>query len=60
LKSHDEQQCLQEATKKVEEAIKELCLEKGISKMAFDKGGFVYHKRVKMLADAAHEGGLEF
>ncbi|KAG0562259.1 hypothetical protein M758_9G160900 [Ceratodon purpureus] len=49
-----------DAAKKVGEAIGKICVEKGISKVAFDRGGFVYHGRIKALADAAREAGLEF
>ena len=50
----------QEAAKLVGEAIAERAKEKGIEKVVFDRGGYVYHGNVKALADAAREKGLQF
>ncbi|CAI5509435.1 unnamed protein product [Closterium sp. Naga37s-1] len=49
-----------EASRRVGQEIAKICLERGISKVAFDRGGFVYHGRIQALADGAREGGLEF
>ena len=49
-----------EAAKAVGRAIAERAKAKGIEKVAFDRSGFMYHGRVKALADAAREAGLEF
>jgi large subunit ribosomal protein L18 len=48
------------AAKEIGKAIAERAAEKGIKKVVFDRGGFLYHGRIKALADAAREGGLEF
>tara|TARA_B100000902_G_scaffold297021_1_gene284075 strand:+ start:634 stop:936 length:303 start_codon:yes stop_codon:yes gene_type:complete len=45
---------------KVGKLIAERAKEAGITSVAFDRSGFKYHGRVKALADAAREGGLEF
>jgi len=44
----------------VGKVLAERALSQGIDKVVFDRGGFKYHGRVKALADAAREGGLEF
>lgn len=48
------------AAEAVGKKLAELCKEKQISKVAFDRGGYMYHGRVQALADAAREGGLDF
>jgi len=44
----------------VGKAIAEKATKAGIEKIAFDRGGYLYHGRVKALAEAAREGGLKF
>src|SRR5436309_3743771 len=48
------------AAKAIGKAIAERAKEKGIKKVVFDRGGYLYHGRIKALADAAREAGLEF
>ena len=48
------------AAKAVGAAIAKKALDKGISEVVFDRGGYIYHGRVKALAEAAREGGLKF
>ncbi len=49
-----------EAAKKVGAAIASKARERGIQKVVFDRSGFLYHGRVKALAEAARENGLSF
>ena len=48
------------AAKEVGKLVAERAIEKGIKKVVFDRGGYLYHGRIKALADAAREAGLEF
>jgi large subunit ribosomal protein L18 len=48
------------AAKDVGKLIAERAKEKGISRVVFDRGGYIYHGRVRNLAEAAREAGLEF
>jgi large subunit ribosomal protein L18 len=49
-----------EAAARVGKLIAERAKEKGVSDVVFDRGGYIYHGRVKALADAAREAGLNF
>ena len=49
-----------DAAKAVGKLIAERAKEKGIKDVVFDRGGYLYHGRIKALADAAREGGLNF
>jgi large subunit ribosomal protein L18 len=49
-----------EGAKAIGKTIAERLLEKGVKRVVFDRNGFLYHGRVKAVADAAREAGLEF
>ncbi len=49
-----------EAAAKVGEVLGKRAVEAGISEVVFDRGGFIYHGKIKALADAAREAGLVF
>ncbi len=49
-----------EAATAVGKKIAERAIAKGVKEVVFDRGGYIYHGRIKALADAAREGGLEF
>ena len=46
--------------REVGKLVAQRAIEKGVRQVAFDRGGYIYHGRVKALADAAREAGLEF
>ncbi|POC76652.1 hypothetical protein CRN61_25220 [Vibrio vulnificus] len=65
IKSKDKDIANESATKvdlstKVGETIAKKASDKGIKEIVFDRGGYLYHGRVKALAEAARENGLEF
>ena len=49
-----------EAAQKIGELVAKRAVEKGISAVVFDRGGYLYHGRIQALADAARANGLEF
>jgi len=49
-----------DAAKSVGQKIAERAIAKGVKQVVFDRGGYIYHGRVKALADAARERGLQF
>lgn len=49
-----------EAAKKVGALVAKICLGKSVGKVVFDRNGYLYHGRIKALADAAREAGLDF
>ena len=49
-----------EAAKKVGEAVAKAALDAGITKVVFDRSGYIYHGRIEALADAARAAGLKF
>ena len=49
-----------EAAKEIGKLVAERAQEKGVKQVVFDRGGYLYHGRIKALADAAREAGLEF
>ncbi len=48
------------SAKEIGKKVAERAKEKGINKVVFDRGGYLYHGRIKALAEAAREAGLEF
>ena len=49
-----------EAAREIGKLVAERAVQAGVKKVVFDRSGYIYHGRVKALADAAREGGLEF
>jgi large subunit ribosomal protein L18 len=60
LESEGDSKTKRELAELVGTAIAKACLAKGITKVVFDRNGYIYHGRVKALADGARAGGLDF
>lgn len=60
LKADDIKGCNVEGAASVGKLIAESAKSAGVEKVVFDRGGYLYHGRIKALADAAREGGLDF
>ena len=60
LKAGADEATKSDAAKQVGKAIAKILLAKGIDKVVFDRNGYLYHGRVRALADAAREAGLKF
>lgn len=60
LKGECLSRCNVETAKKVGELIAKRAIEKGLTSVVFDRGGYIYHGKVKAFAEAAREAGLKF
>jgi large subunit ribosomal protein L18 len=60
LRDSVKSKCSVAAAKEIGKSIAERCREVGIGEVIFDRNGFLYHGRVKAVADAAREAGLKF
>ncbi|HZK17836.1 MAG TPA: 50S ribosomal protein L18 [Clostridia bacterium] len=60
LKDEMEKGCNIKAAEAVGRLVAEKALARGLKKVTFDRGGYIYHGRIKALADGAREAGLEF
>ena len=60
LKEHIKQSGNREAAKQVGTLLARICQERGIRAVVFDRNGFLFHGRVRALAEAAREAGLQF
>ena len=60
LKGKTKKSKSKDAAKTLGKALAEKCMEKGIKQVVFDRNGFLFHGRVKAVAEGAREGGLQF